>query len=205
MYWTKKHVVVCTASHCNQKGAMDVVGKLRIGVLRQGLDDEILVNNCGTIDLCDVGPNLVVYPDNVILNGVTIKDVPEVIAYLNGGPTPERLVLDANTPAEANRHDFYAKAVSLNVLPTAEFWRWRRRTGSMKPGSPSSSAADSRRRSLIPKAALTPSRSPRRRARGIQFECDERMNRTMPRLPSISQVGVGMGVAALNVEQSRRV
>ncbi len=121
MYWTKKHVVVCTASHCNQKGAMDVVGKLRLGVLRQGLDDEILVNNCGTIDLCDVGPNMVVYPDNVILSGVTVKDVPEVIAYLNGGPAPERLVLDAATPAEVNRHDFYMVAVARGVLPTQEF------------------------------------------------------------------------------------
>ena len=100
---------------------MDVVGKLRLGVLRQGLDDGILINNCGTIDLCDIGPNLVVYPDNVILNGVTIKDVPEVIAYLNGGPTPERLILDAATPAEVKRHDFYAAAVANEVLPSSEF------------------------------------------------------------------------------------
>lgn len=122
MYWTKKHVVVCTASHCSQKGAMDVVGKLRLGVLRQGLDDEILVNNCGTIDLCDVGPNMVVYPDNVILSGVTVKDVPEVIDYLNGGETPERLVLNANTPAEIKRHDFYAEATACaDPWPAAEF------------------------------------------------------------------------------------
>ncbi len=121
MYWTKRHVVVCTASHCNQKGAMDVIGKLRLGVMRQGLDDEILINNCGTIDLCDIGPNLVVYPDNVILSGVIIKDVPEVIDYLNGGPTPERLVLAPSTPAEANRHGFYAAAVERELTPSAEF------------------------------------------------------------------------------------
>src|SRR3954451_8691564 len=100
MYWTKRHALVCTASHCSQKGAMDVVGKLRLGVVRQGLDDEILINNCGTIDLCDIGPNIAVYPDNVILSGVTVKDVPEVIAYLAGGPAPERLILNSETPAE---------------------------------------------------------------------------------------------------------
>ncbi len=121
MYWTKRHVVVCTAVHCNQKGAMDVIGKLRLGVMRQGLDDEILINNCGTIDLCDIGPNMVVYPDNVILSGVTTKDVPEVIDYLKGGEVPERLVLNPETPAEANRQAFYAQAVAGDVRPSAEF------------------------------------------------------------------------------------
>src|SRR6476646_1087145 len=106
MYWTKRHVVVCTAVHCNQKGAMDVIGKLRLGVMRQGLDDEILINNCGTIDLCDIGPNMVVYPDNVILSGVTTNDIPEVIDYLKGGEVPDRLVLNSATPAEANRQAF---------------------------------------------------------------------------------------------------
>src|SRR3954468_9378712 len=93
MYWTKKHVLVCTASHCSQKGANDVIGRLRLEVVRRGLDTEILVNNCGTIDLCDIGPNMVVYPENVILSGVSVKDLPDVIAYLRGGAPPERLVL----------------------------------------------------------------------------------------------------------------
>lgn len=122
MYWTKRHVVVCTASHCTQKGATDVAGKLRLGVIRRGLDDEILINNCGTIDLCDIGPNAVVYPDNVILSGIAVKDVPEVIDYLAGGPIPERLVLNARTPAEANRRAFYAEAVAAGEPgPTADF------------------------------------------------------------------------------------
>ncbi|MGI8403695.1 MAG: (2Fe-2S) ferredoxin domain-containing protein [Thermomicrobiales bacterium] len=79
MYWTKKHVLVCTASHCTQKGAMDVVGRLRLDIVRKGLDTEILVNNCGTIDLCDIGPNMVIYPDNIIYRGVTVKDLPEIV------------------------------------------------------------------------------------------------------------------------------
>jgi (2Fe-2S) ferredoxin len=109
---------------------MDVVGKLRLGILRKGLDDEILVNNCGTIDLCDIGPNLVVYPDNVILSGVTIKDVPAVIDYLAGGAAPEHLVLNADTPAERGRHDLYAEAVSRDgAWPSADFIRLAERRG----------------------------------------------------------------------------
>jgi (2Fe-2S) ferredoxin len=107
MYWTRKHVVVCTASHCAQKGANEVIGKLRLDIVRRGLDSEILINNCGTIDLCDVGPNMVVYPDNIIYRGVTTKDLPEIIEHLRGGPAIERLVLSPNSPEESARRAFY--------------------------------------------------------------------------------------------------
>lgn len=122
MYWTRKHVLGCTASHCAAKGANDVLMLLRREVLRRGLDKEILVNNCGTIDLCDIGPNLVVYPDGVIYSGVTKADVPELIDALAAGTTVERLVLSPTTAAERSRHDFYAAAAAENaMLPAAEF------------------------------------------------------------------------------------
>ncbi len=122
MYWTKKHVLVCTASHCAQKGANDVVGRLRLDILRSGLDTEILVNNCGTIDLCDIGPNLVVYPDNVIYRGVTVKDLPDIIQHLKGGPVVERLVLDRQSPEEEARRRFYTAAISPSpTRPAPDF------------------------------------------------------------------------------------
>ena len=122
MYWTQKHVLVCTASHCAQKGANDVAGRLRLEVIRKGLDTQILVNNCGTIDLCDIGPNVVVYPDNIIYSGVTVKDIPEIITHLTGGPVVERLVLSPNTPAEQRRQEFYKAAVTPDpTRPASEF------------------------------------------------------------------------------------
>ncbi len=121
MYWFKRHALACNASHCLSKGANDVVGRLRIEIIRRGLDPEILVNNCGTIDLCDVGPNIAVYPDNVILSGVTLKDVKRVADYLAGGPVPEDLVLDATTAAETRRRDVYTVAVERAPLSGAEF------------------------------------------------------------------------------------
>jgi (2Fe-2S) ferredoxin len=111
MYWTKKHVLVCTASHCAQKGANEVIGKLRLEIVRRGLDSEILVNNCGTIDLCDVGPNMVIYPDNLFLHGVTTRDLPEIIEFLKGGPVVERLLLGPSAPDEQQRRAFYATVV----------------------------------------------------------------------------------------------
>ncbi len=122
MYWTKKHVLICNAAHCAGKGANDVAGRLRLEVIRRGLDAEVLINNCGTIDLCDIGPNLVVYPDNIIYRGVTLRDIPDVVAYLQGGPVVERLLLARDTPEENDRRDFYRAALAADQpLPVADF------------------------------------------------------------------------------------
>lgn len=122
MYWTKKHVLICTAAHCAGKGANDVAGRLRLEVIRKGLDAEVLVNNCGTIDLCDIGPNLVIYPDNVIYRGVVIKDIPEIVAHLRGGPVVERLLLAEQSPEEVARKAFYAAALDAgNPSPAGDF------------------------------------------------------------------------------------
>ncbi len=122
MYWTNKHVLVCTASHCAQKGANAVVGRLRLDIVRAGLDTEILVNNCGTIDLCDLGPNVVVYPDNIIYRGVTVKDLPEIIEHLKGGPVVERLLLSKHSAEEETRRHFYQAAASPSpTRPAADF------------------------------------------------------------------------------------
>jgi (2Fe-2S) ferredoxin len=115
MYWTKRHVLVCTSQHCNQKGAMDVLGRLRLEVIRRGLDTEIMVNNCGTIDLCDIGPNMVVYPDNIIYGGVTPRDIPDIVQFLEGGPVVERLQLVPGKRFEGKRRDFYMEIVTQGI------------------------------------------------------------------------------------------
>jgi (2Fe-2S) ferredoxin len=112
LYWTKRHVLICNASHCVSRGANDVAGRMRLEIIRRKLDAEILINNCGTIDLCDIGPNVVVYPDNVILSGVALKDVGRVVDYLAGGEMPADLVLNPATASEKARRAFYAEAVA---------------------------------------------------------------------------------------------
>lgn len=107
MYWTERHIFACTGNHCNQKGAAKVINRLRFELLRRKLNTRVMMNTCGTIDLCDIGPNIVVYPDNVVFSNVQENDVGDIVAFLNGGEIPERLVLNAETPAEDNRREFY--------------------------------------------------------------------------------------------------
>jgi (2Fe-2S) ferredoxin len=89
-----------------------MIGKLRLEVIRRGLDAEILINNCGTIDLCDIGPNLVIYPDNIILSGVKANHVKELVAYLGGEGNMSEFATGPEAPPEMARQALYADAVS---------------------------------------------------------------------------------------------
>jgi len=122
MYWNQKHVLVCTASHCMQKGANNVAGRLRIELKRRGLDHKIMVNTCDSIELCDIGPNIVVYPEGIIYSGVTTSDLNDVIAHLDGGEPVQRLILTPDTPAEQARERFFRAAVANGTgSPADEF------------------------------------------------------------------------------------
>ncbi|MGE3797447.1 MAG: (2Fe-2S) ferredoxin domain-containing protein [Thermomicrobiales bacterium] len=88
-----------------------MIGKLRLEIVRRGLNSKLLINNCGTIDLCDIGPNIVIYPDNLILSGVQAKDVKRLVAFLQGEGDMDEFITSPGSVAEKKRHDFYAEAV----------------------------------------------------------------------------------------------
>ncbi len=50
---------------CSARGSLAVIEALRREVAAQGLLDSVLVTACGSMGLCESGPNLVVYPDAV--------------------------------------------------------------------------------------------------------------------------------------------
>ncbi len=108
MYWTERHVLVCTGSHCIQKGANQVLTRFRFELMRKRLNTRVHLNTCGTIDLCDIGPNFLIYPDNIVYSNVSENDIPDIIRFLEGGPVVERLVTGPTAFAEQNRQRFYA-------------------------------------------------------------------------------------------------
>lgn len=111
MYWNDKQVLVCTAIHCMKKGSSTVAGRLRIELKRRGLDHRIMCNTCDSIELCDMGPNMVVYPDGLIYRNVQVSDLRDIISHLEGGPPVERLLISADSPDEINRRNFYSAVV----------------------------------------------------------------------------------------------
>ncbi len=79
------HVFICDQQKpegvpsCAARGSGKTVEVLRKEVAARGLIDEVQITVCGSLGLCERGPNMVVYPDGVWYSGVTPVDVAEVV------------------------------------------------------------------------------------------------------------------------------
>ena len=92
------HVFVCDQQKpegvpcCAARGSGQVLEALRREVNARGLEDEVQVTACGSLGLCEHGPNLIVYPEGIWYSGVTPADVPEIVRSHFQEDTPvERL------------------------------------------------------------------------------------------------------------------
>jgi len=58
------------------------------------LGGEVFINNTGCFGICEKGPIVVVYPDNVWYGSVTPDDVAEILdEHIEGGNIVERLLI----------------------------------------------------------------------------------------------------------------
>jgi (2Fe-2S) ferredoxin/SAM-dependent methyltransferase len=101
------HVFICDQQKpegtpcCAARGSGKTLEALRKEVAARGLADAVQVTACGSLGLCERGPNLVVYPEGVWYSNVTPADVPEIVdSHLKRGKPVERLV---NKDADALR------------------------------------------------------------------------------------------------------
>ena len=98
----KRHIFVCTSSRmtgqqtgfCHTKGAVDLVNTFMEALAENDLDGDVMVSNTGCFGLCEQGPIVVVYPDNVWYGGVQEDDVEEIIEeHMLAGKVVNRLLL----------------------------------------------------------------------------------------------------------------
>lgn len=101
------HVFVCDQQKpegvpcCSARGSRKVVDALRAEVAAQGLADQVQITPCGSLGLCERGPNVVVYPEGVWYSGVSETDSRELVrSHFAHGKPLERLV---NPDAQAVR------------------------------------------------------------------------------------------------------
>jgi len=88
------HVYVCDqkkpegAPSCTARGSGAVIAALRREITAQGLADGVQLTTCGSLGLCERGPNIVVYPEGYWYSGVRPEDVPEIVRehFRNGRP-----------------------------------------------------------------------------------------------------------------------
>ena len=82
-----RHIFVCTSSRangqqkgfCHTKDGIAVVARFLEELEERGRSGEVMVSNTGCMGLCEKGPIVVVYPDNVWYGNVTPDDVETII------------------------------------------------------------------------------------------------------------------------------
>lgn len=80
----KKHIFVCTnlrdeGNSCGAKGSAELREKLKAKVKSQDLNKEIRVYKSGCQGNCDVGPNVLIFPENVWYKGVKSSDLESIL------------------------------------------------------------------------------------------------------------------------------
>ena len=116
----EKHLMICGATGCLSSGSAKVQQALEEELARRGLRDRFRLVMAGCPGFCEVGPIMVVYPDEIFYCRLTPGDIPEVIEkHLLGGEVVERLLYQGpDVDAPARFYDtipFYQKQ-KLNVL-----------------------------------------------------------------------------------------
>jgi (2Fe-2S) ferredoxin len=95
-----KHIFVCTSSringqqkgYCHSKEGVDLVMKFMEEVEERELGGEVFVSNTGCFGICEKGPIVVVYPDNIWYGAVTGSDVEIIMEeHIEGGTPVARL------------------------------------------------------------------------------------------------------------------
>jgi (2Fe-2S) ferredoxin/ubiquinone/menaquinone biosynthesis C-methylase UbiE len=70
-----------------------MIEELRREVVAQGLANDVQITTCGSLGLCERGPNMVVYPEGVWYSGVRAEDVRELVdSHFRQGRPLSRLV-----------------------------------------------------------------------------------------------------------------
>lgn len=101
------HVFVCQQQKpeglpsCASCGSGELLETLRQEIEACGLGNQVQITTCGSLGLCERGPNMVVYPEGVWYSGVEPKNASEVVrSHFRDGQPVERL---ANRDAAALR------------------------------------------------------------------------------------------------------
>lgn len=83
----ERHIFVCTSSrasgqqkgYCHTKDGVAVLARFLEELEERELSGEIMVSNTGCFGLCEQGPVVVIYPDNIWYGNVTPDDVETIM------------------------------------------------------------------------------------------------------------------------------
>lgn len=96
----KAHIFVCTNERapghprgcCKEKKSEELIPLFKQELAKAGLQLDTRAQKSGCLDVCEFGPSVVVYPDNVWYGNVQPEDVPDIVqSHIREGKPVERL------------------------------------------------------------------------------------------------------------------
>jgi (2Fe-2S) ferredoxin len=91
---------VCDNQDCRSRGSLELADKIEELLEERGSLDDVEIEPYTCFGGCDIGPNMIVYPDRAWYVGVQESDLPDVVDHLTGkGPRVERLETADKTTA----------------------------------------------------------------------------------------------------------
>ena len=80
----KCHLFVCTNTRdgmqksCGDEGTADLKKSIKAEIKARGWKGTVRVSVSGCLGLCEIGPNIMLYPQKMLFSGVTLDDLPEI-------------------------------------------------------------------------------------------------------------------------------
>lgn len=87
---SKRRIIVCDNVDCRGRGSLDLYDRLWEKVEATERDD-ITIQQYTCFGGCQIGPNVIIYPERIWYCGVREEDLDEIVAHVCGGPRVERL------------------------------------------------------------------------------------------------------------------
>ena len=96
----KYHIFICTSSRptgqqkgmCHSKAGVDIMQRFLEEMEERELGGEVFVSNTGCFGICEKGPVVVVYPDNIWYGSVSEEDVAVIMEeHIENGVPVEAL------------------------------------------------------------------------------------------------------------------
>ncbi|KUO78398.1 MAG: NADH dehydrogenase [Desulfosporosinus sp. BRH_c37] len=95
----RRHVLVCGGPGCHSSGSPGIAEALQEELSRRGLSELVNVIQPGCFGFCEMGPMIVIHPDNTTYCEVSVKDVATIVEehFLQGNPVESLLYKDPIT------------------------------------------------------------------------------------------------------------
>src|SRR5690554_6341858 len=109
-------LLICCGSGCISAGALKIKDRFIEILEEKDLRSEVNIIETGCMGPCDFGPVLLVYPEGIFYQKVTVEDVEEVIdEHLLKGRPVTRLMVTENEELRVTKKEipFYQKQVKI--------------------------------------------------------------------------------------------